>query len=72
MRDPPKIHQGQPHDRGPALASLNAKESSSAAAASGLLSAPKIHFNKLMSYTEQMSSRGLTPLQGALAKVLDQ
>jgi GntR family transcriptional regulator len=25
------------------------------------VAAPKIHFNKLMSYTEQMSSRGLTP-----------
>jgi GntR family transcriptional regulator len=25
------------------------------------VSAPKIHFNKLMSYTEHMSSRGLTP-----------
>src|SRR3954465_5735417 len=25
------------------------------------VAAPKIHFNKLMSYTEQMSSRGLYP-----------
>src|ERR1700692_402670 len=25
------------------------------------VAAPKIHFNKLMSYTEQMSSRGLVP-----------
>src|SRR6266571_7389081 len=25
------------------------------------VAAPKIHFNKLMSYTEHMSSRGLTP-----------
>ena len=26
------------------------------------VSAPKIHFNKLMSYTEQMGSRRLTPV----------
>jgi GntR family transcriptional regulator len=33
---------------------------------------PKIHFNKLMSYTEQMSSRGLTPLSRVLiAKVIE-
>lgn len=33
---------------------------------------PKIHFNKLMSYTEQMSSRGLTPRSRVLvAKVID-
>src|SRR5271167_3512689 len=32
---------------------------------------PKIHFNKLMSYTEQMSSRGLTPRTRVLvAKVI--
>jgi GntR family transcriptional regulator len=32
---------------------------------------PKIHFNKLMSYTEQMSSRGLAPLTRVLlAKVV--
>jgi GntR family transcriptional regulator len=33
---------------------------------------PKIHFNKLMSYTEQMSSRGLTPASKVLcAKVIE-
>ena len=33
---------------------------------------PKIHFNKLMSYTEQMSSRGLTPRSRVLvAKVIE-
>jgi GntR family transcriptional regulator len=33
---------------------------------------PKIHFNKLMSYTEQMSSRGLAPLSRVLiAKVIE-
>src|SRR3981081_2536856 len=35
------------------------------------VAAPKIHFNKLMSYTEQMGSRGLTPISKVLfAKVL--
>ena len=33
---------------------------------------PKIHFNKLMSYTEHMSSRGLTPRSRVLcAKLID-
>src|SRR5215813_2041220 len=33
---------------------------------------PKIHFNKLMSYTEHMSSRGLTPRSRVLlAKVIE-
>src|SRR5215471_1490862 len=36
------------------------------------VAAPKIHFNKLMSYTEQMSSRGLNPRSRVLtAKILD-
>src|SRR5580765_1223396 len=36
------------------------------------VSAPKIHFNKLMSYTEQMGSRRLTPVSKILfAKVID-
>lgn len=36
------------------------------------VAAPKIHFNKLMSYTEQMSSRGLNPRSRVLvAKVVD-
>jgi GntR family transcriptional regulator len=36
------------------------------------VAAPKIHFNKLMSYTEQMGSRGLTPVTKVLlAKVID-
>ncbi len=36
------------------------------------VAAPKIHFNKLMSYTEQMGSRGLTPVSKILfIKVID-
>ena len=36
------------------------------------VAAPKIHFNKLMSYTEHMSSRGLTPRSRVLvAKVIE-
>jgi GntR family transcriptional regulator len=36
------------------------------------VAAPKIHFNKLMSYTEQMSSRGLTPQSRVLvAKIIE-
>ena len=36
------------------------------------VSAPKIHFNKLMSYTEHMSSRGLAPRSRVLsAKVIE-
>ena len=37
------------------------------------VSSPKIHFNKLMSYTEQMSSRGLNPRSHVLAvKIIEQ
>jgi GntR family transcriptional regulator len=36
------------------------------------VTAPKIHFNKLMSYTEHMSSRGLSPRSRVLvAKIID-
>src|SRR5580704_15063209 len=36
------------------------------------VAAPKIHFNKLMSYTEQMSSRGLSPRSRVLvAKLIE-
>jgi GntR family transcriptional regulator len=36
------------------------------------VAAPKIHFNKLMSYTEQMSSRGLSPRSRVLvSKVIE-
>src|SRR5262250_3127627 len=36
------------------------------------VAAPKIHFNKLMSYTEHMSSRGLVPQTRVLvAKILE-
>jgi|SRR5947209_3816170 len=36
------------------------------------VAAPKIHFNKLMSYTEQMSSRGLNPRSRVLvAKIVE-
>jgi len=37
------------------------------------VAAPKIHFNKLMSYTEHMSSRGLNPRSQVLcAKIVEQ
>src|ERR1700757_4412500 len=37
------------------------------------VASPKIHFNKLMSYTEHMSSRGLSPRSRVLvAKIVDQ
>jgi GntR family transcriptional regulator len=37
------------------------------------VAAPKIHFNKLMSYTEHMSSRGLAPRSRVLtAKIIEQ
>jgi GntR family transcriptional regulator len=36
------------------------------------VASPRIHFNKLMSYTEQMSSRGLNPRSRVLvAKIID-
>src|SRR3954467_5197546 len=36
------------------------------------VAAPKIHFNKLMSYTEHMSSRGLSPRSRVLvAKIVE-
>ena len=36
------------------------------------VASPKIHFNKLMSYTEQMSSRGLNPRSRVLAaRIID-
>src|SRR5215472_17256592 len=36
------------------------------------VAAPKIHFNKLMSYTEQMASRGLNPRSRVLvSKIVD-
>jgi DNA-binding GntR family transcriptional regulator len=36
------------------------------------VSAPKIHFNKLMSYTEQMASRSMTAVSKVLfAKIID-
>src|SRR6476646_4570664 len=36
------------------------------------VAAPKIHFNKLMSYTEHMSSRGLSPRSRVLvAKIIE-
>src|SRR5450432_4532048 len=39
--------------------------------AGSFVAAPKIHFNKLMSYTEHMSSRGLAPRSRVLvAKVV--
>jgi GntR family transcriptional regulator len=37
------------------------------------VASPKIHFNKLMSYSEQMSSRGLSPRSRVLvAKIIEQ
>jgi len=63
-RDLAKIHQVSLMTARHALASLEREGT--------FVAAPKIHFNKLMSYTEQMSSRSLTAGSRVLfAKVLD-
>src|SRR5258708_2082547 len=66
-RDLAKIHQVSLMTARHALASLEHEGIVERRRGIGtFVAAPKIHFNKLMSYTEQMSSRSLT----AVAKVL--
>ena len=67
-RDLAKIHQVSLMTARHALASLEREGIVERRRGVGtFVAAPKIHFNKLMSYTEQMSSRSLTVcLQGAL------
>ena len=72
-RDLAKIHQVSLMTARHALASLEREGIVERRRGIGtFVSAPKIHFNKLMSYTEQMSSRSLTAGSKVLfAKVLD-
>ena len=55
--------QGEPYDGAPRLGRPGTRRNRRTPLGSWALSVavPKIHFNKLMSYTEQMSSRGLAP-----------
>src|SRR5260370_753692 len=72
-RDLAKIHQVSLMTARHALASLEREGIVERRRGIGtFVAAPKIHFNKLMSYTEQMSSRSLTVGSKVLfAKVLD-
>src|SRR5437764_14767435 len=72
-RDLAKIHQVSLMTARHALASLEREGIVERRRGIGtFVAAPKIHFNKLMSYTEQMSSRSLTASSKVLfAKVLD-
>src|SRR6267378_8103638 len=72
-RDLAKIHQVSLMTARHALASLEREGIVERRRGIGtFVAAPKIHFNKLMSYTEQMSSRSLTAGSRVLfAKVLD-
>ena len=72
-RDLAKIHQVSLMTARHALASLEREGVVERRRGIGtFVAAPKIHFNKLMSYTEQMSSRSLTAGSRVLfAKVLD-
>src|SRR5882672_5561106 len=72
-RDLAKIHQVSLMTARHALASLEREGIVERRRGIGtFVSAPKIHFNKLMSYTEQMSSRSLAAGAKVLfAKVLD-
>ena len=72
-RDLAKIHQVSLMTARHALASLEREGIVERRRGIGtFVAAPKIHFNKLMSYTEQMSSRSLTAGSKVLfAKVLD-
>jgi len=72
-RDLAKIHQVSLMTARHALASLEREGIVERRRGIGtFVTAPKIHFNKLMSYTEQMSSRSLTAGSRVLfAKVLD-
>src|SRR5881296_4232234 len=72
-RDLAKIHQVSLMTARHALASLEREGIVERRRGIGtFVAAPKIHFNKLMSYTEQMSSRSLVAGSKVLfAKVLD-
>src|SRR6266478_2405915 len=72
-RDLAKIHQVSLMTARHALASLEREGIVERRRGIGtFVAAPKIHFNKLMSYTEQMASRSLTASTKILfAKVLD-
>ena len=72
-RDLAKIHQVSLMTARHALASLEREGLVERRRGIGtFVAAPKIHFNKLMSYTEQMSSRSLTAGSKVLfAKILD-
>src|SRR6266478_7121566 len=72
-RDLAKIHQVSLMTARHALASLEREGIVERRRGIGtFVAAPKIHFNKLMSYTEQMSGRSLTAASKVLfAKVLD-
>src|SRR2546428_6749016 len=72
-RDLAKLHQVSLMTARHALASLEREGIVERRRAIGtFVATPKIHFNKLMSYTEQMSSRSLTAgSKGLSAKVPD-
>src|SRR5499425_2057211 len=72
-RDLAKIHQVSLMTARHALASLEREGVVERRRGIGtFVSAPKIHFNRLMSYTEQMASRSLTAASKVLfAKVVD-
>src|SRR5258708_21544405 len=72
-RDLAKLHEVSLMTARPALAYLEREGIVERRRGIGpFVAAPKIHFNKLMSYTEQMSSRTLTAGSKVLfAKVLD-
>src|SRR5580693_10515629 len=72
-RDLAKIHQVSLMTARHALASLEREGVVERRRGIGtFVSAPKIHFNKLMSYTEQMASRSMTAVSKVLfAKIID-
>src|ERR1700720_552603 len=72
-RDLAKIHNVSLMTARPAVASLEREGVVERRRGVGtFVAAPKIHFNKLMSYTEQMGSRRLAPVSKILfAKIID-
>ena len=72
-RDLAKIHQVSLMTARHALASLEREGVVERRRGAGtFVAAPKIHFNKLMSYSEHMSSRGLTPRSRVLvSKIIE-
>src|SRR5271163_462475 len=72
-RDLAKIHEVSLMTARHALASLESEGIVERRRGIGtFVAAPKIHFNKLMSYTEQMASRSLTAASKVLfAKIID-